>query len=995
MTFGGRERIFSNDGKCLSTDYAWKHGYCSSCRRGAKDCCLYGKCCFFDHLRQVRKQLGELWSPCFSYFLDCVLKLKDAQDVAAVARKEARHGSYTMGSPSYRKHLDGADISKTSYLATGEWRDIGRESDCGTTYLIFGSVFDMHNMRMGNSQAVTKSHFLAVLSNLKGGTMCFHIQGREVVCLYLLHVSSSCLSNHHLLQSSCLQMPSYGDEVILNSAFLDMKCYSFGHYPKGNRIHHSKEILKDDCFYQQMRVLKRSNGGSGAEFCRPTKKTCISHGNVAFKVNAGIDSHVIGEEEKDDLVPHSQSNMQLWWTKSKNSSEHLLMKQKEDRLVVEKSSGSASVNVTNHESLESSDNSSKKLQHGLDTQKCQGKSSYLFDVVEKIQQTSDLGATCQDNSKLSKRTAKKQLNPWHSAVLDKRESSILDESCTVADNFPHQWKKVTYVEDVEKMQTSGWSCKDSLNLNKVSTQNQLPFYHGSGQNISDPLLPDEDYDCFLNQIRSDRRNTRIFTSKRKEPSDLVKKDQIMSSVEMNQQENSIWNADTAKMQVHVRPLANNEAELMDDRCASFVGHIRDHKNSHKTRYRSLENGKPYAWKYEKDNLISSDCMCKEGLIFSDNKQQLDTSQCSAQNGVQCSLVDPDYEEFLKRLHIHGSSCMHTFKNQWDEGMAGFIYDEYNIFLPRDHNKKMKQEDGRSLGNGEQSLTDNEFVAHTFCVSKESKPSLIGEKDIHFKTPAGIKAEKDVRKDKDYEHFLRHLRKHRCSYVLEVTDTEQRNIVVYKYEKYEDKGQWLQNIGSRKLTVVLRDVKRARSDPSYDLSTEGKHLDYPLKIRRSPRLMQLTERKSPRLSDGILLENSSQHMVSGLGPCDNEAPGSFNYSFGCGRLDSFSESLHALLRKPYDRKEHKELIEEANLHKPITRERNLRGHSKTYFTQKLGLSYMDHYPDLHERIRAADDGQQLKLLRGFFFWLQNSCREDSFMPWLSSTSERDVVHIVDE
>ncbi|KAF3782917.1 hypothetical protein EJ110_NYTH33370 [Nymphaea thermarum] len=249
-------------------------------------------------------------------------------------------------------------------------------------------------------------------------------------------------------------MPSYGDEVILNSAFLDMKCYSFGHYPKGNQIHHSEEILKDDCFYQQMSVSKRSNGGYGAEFCRPKKRTCISHGNVAFKVNAGIDSHVISEEEKEDLLPHSQSNMQLWWTKSKNSFEHLLMKQKEDHFVVEKSSGSASVNVTNHEILESSDKSSKKLQHGLDTQQCQGKSSYLFDVVEKIQQTSDLGATCQDNSNLSKRTAKKQLNPWHSAVLDKRESSILDESCTVADNFPDQWKKVTYVEDVEKMQTS-------------------------------------------------------------------------------------------------------------------------------------------------------------------------------------------------------------------------------------------------------------------------------------------------------------------------------------------------------------------------------------------------------------------------------------------------------------------------------------------------------------------------------------------------------------
>ncbi|CAN6479274.1 unnamed protein product [Victoria cruziana] len=996
---GGRDRISSNGGECFgcfscrtkavqgltgtrsespSSDDAWERRVwelagCSSCQdrcgKGGKDCCLYGKCCFFDCLRQVRKQLGGLCSPSFSYFLDLVLKLKDAQVAAALTRKGARRGSYTALSHSYTKCLDVADISRTSYLqARSEWSDIGRESDSGTTYIIFDSVFDFHNMKMvQSSQPVIKAHFLEVLSEQKGGTICFHVLGREVVRLHLLHVSSSSLSNRHLLQGCCLQLPNYGDEVILNSAFLDIKCDNFDHYPKGNQFYQSEGILKDDgdCSYQHIRVSKRSNDGYDgytAEFCRPKKKICFSPGNVAFKVNSAIDALLIDDEEQEGFLQHSQSNMQLRWSKGKNNYEHL--KQKVDPFMVEKNSGPSTVNVTHHEGLESYGKSNKKLQHELVAQKYQSKSNYLFNVVENIHQTYDSDGTSQQNSKLSESTAKKQPKPWHGAILDKRESPILHmdsatfqncipESCSVADNFLGQLKKVTSVEYGQKIHTLGLTCEDSLKLNEVSPKNHVPFYHGSGQNIFGPLPVDEDYESFLNIIKQNG------------PSDPVKKGHSMFSAETTEREKPILDAVTVKI-----PPGSTDVNLMDDHYASFLDHIRDNKSSHMLRHRNVKNRKPCAWNGEKVNLMPSACMWKKGPILPDNKQQLDMSQCAApQNGVECSLVDSDYENFLECLHVHRSSRTCTFENQLDGDLAGFMYDEYNIFLPArwHHNKKMKREDGCHLSKKQQVVAD------------------------------GTKREKNIMEDQDYEQFLRNFRIHGKSYVLEVTDTETGNLIIYKYEKSEDECIFPQNTGSRKHTVMLRDVKRVGSDPLDDISNDRKHLDYPLKIRRSPRFTQLTERKiySSRISDSILPANTPEDMASDLGPSEDEAPGNFNYSFDCGRLESFSDSLHALLRKPYDGKEHKELIEEANRHKPITRERNLRGHSKTYSTQQPGLSYMDHYPDLHERIRVADDGQQLKLLRGFFFWLQNSCREDSFMPWLFSTSKGDVVHIVDD
>ncbi|KAL5201949.1 hypothetical protein ABZP36_012901 [Zizania latifolia] len=86
--------------------------------------------------------------------------------------------------------------------------------------------------------------------------------------------------------------------------------------------------------------------------------------------------------------------------------------------------------------------------------------------------------------------------------------------------------------------------------------------------------------------------------------------------------------------------------------------------------------------------------------------------------------------------------------------------------------------------------------------------------------------------------------------------------------------------------------------------------------------------------------------------------------------TFDEKLDAVLSKPYDLNEYKELLRKATDRKPVSRQRHLRNASKAYATGAVGLSYLDFYPDLSVQIDSANcDKRKLCLLRKFFFWLE--------------------------
>ncbi|XP_020527690.1 uncharacterized protein LOC18441876 isoform X1 [Amborella trichopoda] len=97
--------------------------------------------------------------------------------------------------------------------------------------------------------------------------------------------------------------------------------------------------------------------------------------------------------------------------------------------------------------------------------------------------------------------------------------------------------------------------------------------------------------------------------------------------------------------------------------------------------------------------------------------------------------------------------------------------------------------------------------------------------------------------------------------------------------------------------------------------------------------------------------------------------------------SFKGKLMVVLSRPFNMSEFKQLLHEASDRRPIVRQRNIRNGSKSYETEKLGLSYLDHYNDLKEKLEASvNNHEKLFLLRGFFFWLKNLCHPHAFMPW---------------
>uniref|UniRef100_A0A0E0PMQ0 Uncharacterized protein n=1 Tax=Oryza rufipogon TaxID=4529 RepID=A0A0E0PMQ0_ORYRU len=147
-------------------------------------------------------------------------------------------------------------------------------------------------------------------------------------------------------------------------------------------------------------------------------------------------------------------------------------------------------------------------------------------------------------------------------------------------------------------------------------------------------------------------------------------------------------------------------------------------------------------------------------------------------------------------------------------------------------------------------------------------------------------------------------------------------------------------------------------------------------------------------DGLALENmGGQDLVCidehGLPPCtelsDLNVCGDEQgepLALSCGIPSTFDEKLNDVLSKPYDLNEYKELLRKATDRKLVSRQRHLRNASKPYATRAVGLSFLDHYPDLAIQIDSADsDERKLCLLRKFFFWLENLCHEGAYMPWI--------------
>lgn len=102
---------------------------------------------------------------------------------------------------------------------------------------------------------------------------------------------------------------------------------------------------------------------------------------------------------------------------------------------------------------------------------------------------------------------------------------------------------------------------------------------------------------------------------------------------------------------------------------------------------------------------------------------------------------------------------------------------------------------------------------------------------------------------------------------------------------------------------------------------------------------------------------------------------------------YRTKLKSALAHPFDAKEMATLDESARCRKPIQKLRQMRGRIVDVITEDEGLSYLDHHQDFALKLEeAASPPEKLALLRGFFFWLQHSCMEGAFRPWLGALTE---------
>ncbi|CAM6098239.1 unnamed protein product [Calypogeia fissa] len=99
----------------------------------------------------------------------------------------------------------------------------------------------------------------------------------------------------------------------------------------------------------------------------------------------------------------------------------------------------------------------------------------------------------------------------------------------------------------------------------------------------------------------------------------------------------------------------------------------------------------------------------------------------------------------------------------------------------------------------------------------------------------------------------------------------------------------------------------------------------------------------------------------------------------GAGDDFRVKLDLILQRPFSSEQLKEMWNHFMFHRPSQQEYTHYGSSNGEADELL----CDYFADLYEKLaRTFSAFEKLKLLRGFFFWLQNSSMEGAFKPWVT-------------
>ncbi|KAF8652121.1 hypothetical protein HU200_063071 [Digitaria exilis] len=351
--------------------------------------------------------------------------------------------------------------------------------------------------------------------------------------------------------------------------------------------------------------------------------------------------------------------------------------------------------------------------------------------------------------------------------------------------------------------------------------------------------------------------------------------------------------------------------------------------------------------------------CKKGKLF------------DGLIGKHASEMDPSYKLFLEHLSKDGNTCVLNVPNG-DHGMPVSVrYEEDDTVYS---NKKAKN--GPNCPSG--SLHRSWGVPSGKRPDLEAVKAASGNVDQSFSPKRSyVKQKKNSTVDDSYELFMSLVKfKDGCMVI------EPEPGVTIVYEQEEDMPDAYDELRTGSCTNEPEALMSPLETMEEDCTMYGCEYAQANKVASE---RETVGPSSENIDGQDIVCTDERGLVlytqpSDSNACEDEQAGPLAIS--CIGSSTFDEKLNAILSQPYDQNEYEELWRKASDQKPVSRQRHLRSASKRYVTGAIGLSYLDHYPDLAVQINSADCDERLSLLRKFFFWLENLCHEGAYMPWIS-------------
>ncbi|KAK7350776.1 hypothetical protein VNO77_09718 [Canavalia gladiata] len=292
--------------------------------------------------------------------------------------------------------------------------------------------------------------------------------------------------------------------------------------------------------------------------------------------------------------------------------------------------------------------------------------------------------------------------------------------------------------------------------------------------------------------------------------------------------------------------------------------------------------------------------------------------------------------------------------------------------------------------------------------KNSTPSIPFCRILLSRIQRNSNDDDDVTMDPGYKYFLDHLRPHGNSYVLDIP--EDGVFVKYETESSTPESPPIcttddaHNASNEEVNVCLDTDMQSAITKLSAAKTPNLASDSQKYRGKTPKSAELSDAKNGNIKSSDVCSKAQKHEgnytvkrrskrlkkhAMKLEIEDSDDAAEILKVEYCGQEDNeanakelFKEKLMEELKVPYCEDEHKKLLQDISVRKPVQHHKDLRGRIKIYDEDYPGFSFLDHHVDLAEKIDSVHDDHPrvLNLLRGFFYWLKNLSHEGAFMPW---------------